>query len=135
MEDQRFVMNTGSLNDLDSSEIEYTVNIAIPVFNNDLERAVEQSCSHLTKSERALLDSCVNDAAFQRRDGKIKWDKIAVKFSEMADDGRKKLRSSSKSFKEVSKKRKKLSMPRIESSTPPPIFTSEPTDEPLLTSS
>jgi hypothetical protein len=136
MEDQRFVQNTGSLNDLSSREIESTVNFA-----NLVERTGEQSCSHLTKNERALLDSCVGDAAFQRREGDIKWDEIAGKFSEMADDvtifcrSRKKLRSSSKSFKEVSKKRMKLSTPGIESSTPPPIFTSEPTDEPLLSSS
>ena len=115
---------------------ESTVNIAILVScaNSDLERTREQSCSHLTKNERALLDSCVNDAAFLRRDGKIKWDEIPVKFSEMASDvtifcrSRKRLRSSSKSFQEVSKIRMKLS-------TPPPLFTSEPTDEPLLTPS
>lgn len=54
---------------LDSREIECTVTIAISVSNNDLERAGEQSCSHLQKNERLLFNTSLDDAAFQRKDG------------------------------------------------------------------
>ena len=113
-----------------------------PVSNDNLERTGEQSSSHLTKNEISLLQSCVNDAAFQRIDGKIKWEEIEGKFTEMADNvniycrSKKTLRSSSKSFKEVAKKRMKISTARIELSTLlPPILTTEVTDEPHLTTS
>lgn len=130
------VLDVGSVDPRDSREIDSTVTTRIPVSSDELERIGEQISSHLTKNERALLESCVNDAAFQRIDGKIKWEEIEGKFTQMADNvnfycrSRKRLRSSSKSFKEVAKKRVEISTARIELSTPPPILTSQASDEP-----
>ncbi len=82
---------------------------------------------HLTDDERVLLESCISDATYQRKDGKVNWDEVAVKFVEMADQvnvfcrSKKRLRSSSKNSKEKSKKRMSLSKP----SDPCPIVVSE----------
>jgi hypothetical protein len=129
------VLDVGSVDHLDSRVIEATVTTRIPVSSDALERIGEHISSHLTKKERALLESCVDDAAFHRIDGKIKWEEIEEKFTQMADNvnvycrSRKRLRSSSKSFKEVAKKRVEISAARIELSTPL-ILTSEASDEP-----
>ena len=66
----------------------------------------------------------------------MKWTEVAVKFSSMVDDvnvfprSKKRLRSSSKSLKEITKKRITFSAP----SNPTPIMSSEVTEEPRLTS-
>ena len=66
----------------------------------------------------------------------MKWTEVAVKFSSMVDDvnvfprSKKRLRSSSKSSKEITKKRITFSAP----SNPTPIISSEVTEEPRLTS-
>ena len=141
IECEESVLDEGSVDHLDSREIEATVTTCIPVSSDDLERIGEQISSHLTKNERALLERCVNDAALQRIDGKIKWEEIEGKFTQMADNvnvycrSRKRLSSSSKSFKEVAKKRVEISTARIELSTPPPILILKASDEPQQTTS
>ena len=123
-EDLVTMEDLGSLNDQDSRNIEESVTIEVTGFNDDLEGSGEQINSHLTKNERALHQNCVDDAAFQRKSGKIKWEDIEAKFTEMADNvnvfcrSKKRLRSSSKSFKEVAKKKILLSTPILELSTP-----------------
>lgn len=146
-EDLLTMEDLGSLNDKDFRNIEESVTGEVTGFNDDLEGSEEQINSHLTKNERALLQSCVDDAAFQRKSGKIKWEDIEAKFIEMADNvnvfcrSKKRLRSSSKSFKEVAKKRIVLSTPLLELSTPlsPPMLStpttvvnSNATNDPLI---
>lgn len=146
-EDLLTMEDLGSLNDKDFRNIEESVTGEVTGFNDDLEGSEEQINSHLTKNERALLQSCVDDAAFQRKSGKIKWEDIEAKFTEMADNvnvfcrSKKRLRSSSKSFKEVAKKRIVLSTPLLELSTPlsPPMLStpttvvnSNATNDPLI---
>ena len=146
-EDLVTMEDLGSLNDQDSRNIEESVTIEVTGFNDDLEGSGEQIKSHLTKNERALLQNCVDDAAFQRKSGKVKWEDIEAKFTEMADNvnvfcrSKKRLRSSSESFKEVAKKKIVLSTPILELSTPlsTPILStpttvvnSNATSDPLL---
>ena len=119
------------------------VSTSIPVVNDYWEELVSSSCtgdqsnSHLTKEERELLQSCENDSAFRGQNGRMKWAEVAVKFASMADDvtvfprTNKRLQSSLKSLKEITKKRITLSAPSNQ--TPIISTASEVAEEPLLT--